>query len=215
MNTLRFTSKQQMILSALIGWGVQTAAMAATPGVPTTCVVTRDQVIAELKAGTSPELIGVKYANCQAADYVAPSANQLQPPAPWSTRYEDIRGCGYQPQRKEAACQVNITQLAGYNGVYPSGSFEFVKFCVDYGAGWVPVNTNGFHVNDANAVSGMPVWNFSAIISANQTLFEQRSSGQLLRAKAILSWGAPPGGTCAAPTLVWGGETYFRIRLDP
>jgi hypothetical protein len=177
-------------------------------------------VIADLKAGLSPDVIAQKYGNCMAADYVPPTLPDPIPPAPWSTNYEEIKGCGYHPQRKEAACRVDIKQLAGYNGVLNGanglgGSLEYVKLCVDLGAGLVPVNTNGFHVNDAAAISGQPVWNFAAILPANLTLFQQPLNRQALNARAILSWAAPPGGTCAAPTFVWGNVQNFRIRLDP
>jgi hypothetical protein len=208
--------KASTILCGLVsGLGVHLQAQAATPGVPVTCVVSRDQVIADIKAGSTPDAIAQKYANCQATDYTVPPLPNPVPPAPWSTTYEEIKGCGYHPQRKEAACRVDIKQLTGYNGVAPAGSLEFVKLCVDFGAGWQAINTNGFHVNDAAAASGNPVWNFAAILPANQTLFQQPLNRQALRARAILSWAAPPGGTCAAPAFVWGNVQDFRIRLDP
>jgi len=206
------------LATALLGFaglGAHFNAQAATPGTPPTCVVTRDQVIADIKAGVTPDAIAQKYANCQAADYTVPPLPDPVPPAPWSTTYEEIKGCGYHPQRKEAACRVDIKRPTGYAGFFPAGSLEYVKFCVNFGGVWTFINTNGFHVNDAGALSGNPTWNFAAILPDNQTMFQRPLNGQALPARAILSWNAPPLGTCANPQFVWGNVMDFRIRLDP
>ncbi len=194
--------------------------------------VTRDKVLADIRSGLTPEAISKKYNGYIADDYdvtMTPYDDgglPLLPNSiiPWliSTRYEALSGCGYHPQRKEFACRVDIKQPTGYAGVLigstgTGGSLEYVTVCVDFsGSGtFVPINTNGFHVNDANtlALSGNPVWNFAAIIPANLYLFQKLLNREAFRAKAILSWGFPITSCNANP--IWGSISNFRIRLDP
>jgi hypothetical protein len=209
----RFVSATALALSAL---AAVNQAQAATLDVAATCKVSRSQILELVAKGVTPDKIHATYGNCIADDVLSTTAVGY----PFSTFYEEIKACGYHSQRKEAACRVDIKQLNGYAGVGVDpfgngGSLEFVKFCVEQAGVLVPVNTNGFHINDAAPVSGNPTWNFAAIINADQTLFARPLNRVALRARAILSWNVPPGGTCAAPTFYWGNVLDFRIRLDP
>lgn len=208
------------------------AGLAAVPSDAQTnrCVVSRDQIIAERASGVSDQAIADKYAGCVAADQPQPAEPVPQTPNPndpnlppsiqivdtGSTFWEAIDSCGYHPQRKELACSVEVRQRFGYGGVpalQPAGSYEYVLFCVDYGAGLVPVNVNGFHIHD-EAFGVQPNWYFAAVVSADELLFQQPLVGQTLKARAILSWGIPPGLNCNF-VPVWGNQADFRIRLDP
>jgi hypothetical protein len=194
-----------------------------------TCVVSREEVIKDIEAGLTGAELAKKYNNCKPAPptpqkestkaTILPSPNS--PPKliisnTGSVFYEAITSCGYHPQRKELTCPVEIRQRFGYGGppaVQPSGSYEYVLFCVSYGPGLVAVNTNGFHVHD-ELFGVLPNWYFSAVVPANQTLFSQPLDGSTLRARAILSWALSPGNNCNYRP-VWGNQADFRIRLDP
>jgi hypothetical protein len=206
-----------------------------------TCVATRQQVLADLNSGLTAEDIQAKYAGCTADDTVpvsgatgtaSPKALPFEgsekvaafpnPQTPstenitntGSTFYEAIKGCGYHPQRKELACNVEIRQRFGYGGnvCAAAGSHEFVTFCVDYGAGLALVNINGFHVHD-ESFGVNPSWEFAAVVQSDWKLLSQPYKGQTLKARAILSWGSPVLNCTGNPT--WGNQADFRIRLDP
>jgi hypothetical protein len=196
-----------------------------------TCTATRQQVLADLNAGLTAEDINAKYTGCVADDSVPVTgtataspkvASFPNPQTPsteiitntGSTFYEAIKGCGYHPQRKELACNIEIRQRFGFGGnvCAAAGSHEFVLFCVDYGAGLVPVNVNGFHVHD-EGFGVNPSWEFAAVVQSDWKLLSQPYKGQTLKARAILSWGTPVLACNGAPT--WGNQADFRIRLDP
>lgn len=186
-----------------------------------TCTISRDQITADLAVGVSADDLAVKYANCTAADLATTPARPAPVVSPSETitypgsiYYEAIRSCGYQPQREEANCTVEIRQRAGYGGVIGGGpgSNEFLLFCVDYGTGFVPVNTNGVHVHDESR-GALPTWSFSATIQSNAALLQLPNNGRTLKGRVILSWGFPPAGCSSRPT--WGNQSDFRFRLDP
>jgi len=200
------------------------AAIAALPQISAaaTCQVSRDEVQTLLAKGADPVALSAKLNGC-----VAKEINTASPALAvvngigqsikdtGSTFYEALTSCGYQPQRKELTCPIEIRQPFGFGGgpaLQPAGSYEYVMFCVDSGAGLTPVNTNGVHIHD-EALGAVPNWYFSAVVPANQQLFSQPLRGQTLRARAILSWGLPPANCGFAP--IWGNQADFRIRLDP
>ena len=189
----------------------------------TTCAVSRAQVTANLAVGVSADELAVRYSNCTAADLatspvrpapvVSPSETITYP---GSIYYEAIRSCGYQPQREEANCTVEIRQRVGYGGTIGGGpgSHEYLLFCVDFGLGLglVPVNTNGVHVHDESR-GAVPTWSFSATIQSNAALLQLPNNGRTLSGRVILSWAIPPANCNSNP--VWGNRSDFRFRLDP
>lgn len=219
------TSKTGGMLASLLLLG----ALAASSVQAKECFVSRDQVLDDIKQGLSGQELQERYAGCK--DLETPSFSKLnavlgtaalaQPASKLtikntgSTFWEAITSCGYHPQRKELTCPIEIRQRFGFGGppaVQPSGSFEYVLFCVNYGFGLQPVNTNGVHVHDE--VFGVsPNWYFTSVVPADQRLFSQPLNGRTLRARAILSWAIPPAGCNFNP--IWGNQADFRIRLDP
>ena len=214
------------------------ASLAVTPTVQAEtrdCVVSREQVLGDLKAGASDLALFRKYAGCTAADLQNPpkvpltaadalvavdqgSAQDLSNTG--STFWESFTGCGYHPQRKELTCPIEIRQRFGYGGppaIQPAGSFEYVQFCVDTGAGLLPVNVSGVHVHD-EIFGVLPNWYLTAVVAADADrrpdLFSQPLNGRTLRARAILSWAINPFGNCQFKPI-WGNQADFHIRLDP
>jgi len=187
----------------------------------TGCIVSRDEIEKQLANGVDPAALTKQYDGCVAADN--PPAAALEPllgpgfviTNTGNVDYEAITSCGYHPQRKELTCPVQIRRRFGYGGfpaLQPAGSFEFVLFCANFGAGWIPINTSGVHVHD-EPFGVNPPWQQTVVIADNQNLFDEFLTGQTLRARAILSFGMPPAGCGFAP--VFGNQADFRIKLDP
>ncbi len=191
------------------------------PQASAACTVDRSEMVSAVEAGLSALEIGASYDGCKAKEKNAkakgPSINGMQVSNTGSIRFEALHGCGYHPQRKEATCPIIIKQRDGYGGVpdlQPSGSYEYVLFCVDYGDGngLTRVNANGVHVHDEED-GDSPRWLMSAVIPANARLFERPLDSQTLSARAILSWASKPTTCDFIP--VYGNQVDFKIRLDP
>ena len=76
-----------------------------------------------------------------------------------STAYERMRCCGYDPQKQQFACPVEITLPNGFGAAHFPGSYEYVLTCVDFndGAGFIPVASDRVHL--ANEIYGVkPDW---------------------------------------------------------
>jgi hypothetical protein len=202
----------------ILGFGLASQAQAAT------CPPDRNNIQSSAMAGETADKISADLAGCLPSPIAGavppgpPFAQVISNPGGSSTFWEAIESCGYHPQRKEAACPIQIRQMNGYAGGIGAGpgSTEFVLFCVDFGlgAGLEPIHVNGFHLHDSIAP---PAWDFAAVIQSNAKLLAQLSQGQSLRARAILSWMINPG-VGAVPcnfVPVWGNRSDFRIRLDP
>jgi hypothetical protein len=215
-------------------------ALAGTSQASAQCTVTRSQVEADVAAGLTPDEIALKYAGCTAStanptgatgaakaepqeDAPAPAPNATAPTSliltnTGSTFYEAIRSCGYHPQREELACTIEVRQRFGFGGPICNapGSHEFIHFCVDYGAGLVPVHINGFHIHDEMFNIG-PNWYFSAVVQSDWRLLSLPNNGRTLKARAILAWNQVLGGGANYCNLapIWGNQADFRIRLDP
>jgi hypothetical protein len=216
-----------------VGLLVFTASLAVVPVANAQnegCVVSRDEVLEAIEQGMSEEDLFERFAGCEAVEGergpVAPQAqttddvNVIVITDTGSTAFEAITSCGYHPQRKELTCPIEIRQASGFGGppaLQPSGSFEYVQFCVDLGAGLEPVNVNGVHVYD-EAMGARPNWYFTAVVAADgdptPNLFSQPLDGRTLNARAILSFAVSPSGDCNfVPTF--GNQADFQIRLDP
>ena len=209
------------ILTTLAAGALMTLAVDASAA---TCVVSRDEVAKAIEAGVPVKELAASLEGCVAADAEGPVGKDALTTVnaigqsikdTGSTFYEALTSCGYHPQRKELTCPIEIRQPFGFAGgpaLQPAGSYEYVLFCVNSGAGLVPVNVNGVHVHD-EVHGANPNWYLSAVVSADGDLFSVPLRGQTLRARAILSWAVPPAGCNAIP--VWGNQADFRIRLDP
>jgi hypothetical protein len=129
-----------------------------------------------------------------------------------STFYEQMNGCGYHPQIRVAACDVEVKRATWY-GPYPTGSNEHVTFCFFCGGGWIPV-PGAVHVT--NDVSGtIPSWGFMAYAAAPAAC-PAGGTGVSFPVRATLSWAVPAGNPCTQnPSLIWGNQITFDTRDDP
>lgn len=130
-----------------------------------------------------------------------------------STAYERMRCCGYDPQKKQFACPVEILLPNGFGAPHFPGSYEYVLNCVDFGGGFVPVAADRVHLAD-EIYGEKPIWHFAVIADARERLKAQPLQGQTLRARSLLSWNTAPSG-CYDNQIVWGNALDYKIRLDP
>jgi hypothetical protein len=129
-----------------------------------------------------------------------------------NTTYEQMRCCGYDPQKQLFACPVDILKPYGFGTATYPGSYENVLTCIDfgYGAGFQPVARDRVHL--ANSPYS-PIWEFAVIASAKETMKQYPMDSKPYKARSILSWGFTP--TKCDDTPYWGNSIDYEIRLDP
>jgi hypothetical protein len=127
--------------------------------------------------------------------------------------FEEMSCCGYDPQRRQFACPVKISQPFGFGAAPLPGSREHVLHCVADATGvLVPVGHDSVHLADAIG-NQRPPWQFAVIANAHENLFTvYPMDGQTRRARSILSWGFTPTHCHYEP--IWGNALDYRIRLD-
>lgn len=145
----------------------------------------------------------------------------LKKPATGNPAFEEIKACGFYPQETRLECAIDIKQTTGYGGGPLVGSFEYVLFCVDLpNFGLTPVGLVTLPMHDG---SGNPPWQYAVYrdFPPSDRLRTTLAGGSVntqtnipaARARAILSWQAPPTDCNFVP--VWGNVVNFRIRFDP
>jgi hypothetical protein len=212
-----------VVLLAVVMLGVAAAAV-AQPNCPT-----REELSAQLEAGVPAEQLPQCPPPPLPSNYPWQLDDPVSPNSPYptlpptqvitpigNTDWEQIESCGYHPQRKELACSIRIKRINGYGGMIGMGpgSFEYVRFCLDYGdgAGLVSVNLREVHLHDESR-GAPPSWYFAVIVPADERLSRLPLNGRTLKARARLSWLNPPMGCFGG--VRWGNQADFRIRLDP
>ncbi len=136
------------------------------------------------------------------------------------TAYEEVTCIGFNPASNVLEAVIQITQPAGYGGnPCGTGSFEYVRFFLDYGTGWEDAGFAAVHVNDvatANdcaGVAGKPL-SYAASVQiqpkSNWCFFPV-----LPKVRAILSWQQIPTAGDAAFTPIWGNVLERHIQIQP
>jgi hypothetical protein len=131
-----------------------------------------------------------------------------------SVAYEEMNSCGYHPQYDNVFCDVEVKLPYGF-GPHPSGTMEYVLFCLDCDANgtWDFQALGSVHVT--NDISGGPLpfyFNASASTLSAHPLCTG-NDGINFKVRAILSWQAMP--TSCTYTPVWGNQITFDARRDP
>jgi len=132
-----------------------------------------------------------------------------------SVFYEQMNGCGYHPQIRVAACDVEVKRTTWYGpfGPPPNGSFEYVTFCFGCGGGWIPVLGSVHVTNDTSGAP--PSWGFMAYATA-PTACPAGGTGISFPIRATLSWATPAANPCTTtPMMIWGNQITFDTRDDP
>lgn len=126
--------------------------------------------------------------------------------------YERMNGCGYHPQARHAACDVEVRRNTWY-GPFPAGSNEWVTFCFFCGGGWIPIQGSVHVTNDVQGVVP-PSFGFMAFAPAPANC--PAGNGVSFPIRAVLSWAVPAGNPCTLnPVLVWGNQIILDTRADP
>ena len=146
----------------------------------------------------------------------------FQPVFPLSndTFYEEVTCLGFNPATNVLEAVVQVKQAGGYNGsLCQNGSYEYVRFFVDYGAGWEDAGLAAVNVHDVPAATDCHKASEKPLsYAASVVLVPKRNwcfFPVLPKVRAILSWNSIPTAGNAGFTPVWGNVLEAEIQIQP
>jgi len=147
-------------------------------------------------------------------------AGKMAAAAAGNTTYEELTCIGFNPALDLLEGTVQIKRPNGYLGsLCAAGSTEYVRFYVDYGAGWVDVGLASFNAHDIpNGVDCAKDAEKPLLYVVTLKLDPNRRNCRtpvLPRVRAILSWNlVPPANTPNWPPP-WGNVVDRHIQIKP
>ncbi len=134
--------------------------------------------------------------------------------------YEQVTCLGFNPSTNVLEAVVQVNQAFGYNGsLCQNGSFEYVRFFVDYGSGWEDAGLAAINVHDIPGQTDChkdPEKPLSYAVSVQLTPKANWCFFPVLpKARAILSWNAIPTASDPTYTPVWGNTLDAQIQIRP
>ncbi len=141
-------------------------------------------------------------------------------PKQGDTTFEDVSCLSYSPSRDRLEATIEVKQSAGYSGgPCTRGSFEHLRFYIDYGSGWEDVGPAAVNVHDfavGKDCPGDPTHPLSYVAGvAHQPRRRWCGTPVLPRARVILSWElAPPAGQ-PDWTPIWGSVHECNVQIAP
>lgn len=133
--------------------------------------------------------------------------------------YEELTCIGFNPDRNRLEAVVQVKQAVGYSGNDCSkGSFEYIRFFVDYGSGFEDAGVAAINVHDIPtqpdcAKDSEKPLSYSASVQLTPPVKNCRTP-VLPRVRAILSWNSVPPPDPNWPP-VWGNHLDRHIQLRP
>lgn len=137
-----------------------------------------------------------------------------------NTTYEEVSCVGFNPDLNLLEATVQIKLPGGYNGLLCApGSTEYVRFYIDYGAGWEDAGLSAFNSHDipnsldcANKKDKPLTYVVTALLEPKRDVCTKPI---LPKVRAILSWQiVPPAGQPNWPP-VWGNVLDDHIQIKP
>jgi hypothetical protein len=141
-------------------------------------------------------------------------------PMKGNTAYEDVGCVSYSPTRDRIEATINVKQSFGYSGgPCTNGSFEHLRFYIDYGSGWEDAGPAAIKVHDfaeGKDCPGDPLHPLSYVASVPHVPHRKWCGTPVLpRVRVILSWNLPP--TPGDPDFppVWGDVHECNVQIAP
>jgi hypothetical protein len=137
------------------------------------------------------------------------------------TVFEELTCVGYNPAQGLLEAVIQVKQATGYSGGdCTPGSFEYIRFFVDTGSGFVDAGLAAINVHDlpdANDCAEQPEkpLSYSASVAYNPPNAEDCDEAVLPAVRAILSWQSIPPANNPNFNPVWGNHFDCHIQLAP
>ncbi|MEN6438119.1 MAG: hypothetical protein ABFD97_06015 [Syntrophobacter sp.] len=140
-----------------------------------------------------------------------------------NTKYEELSCIGLNPAQDMLEATVRIKLPYGYGGdLCSAGTTEYVRFFIDYGAGWEDLGVAGFSIHDlpdSLDCDKAPDKPLSYVVTMPVDPVNRRNYCKMPvmpKVRAILSWNVIPSANPSDPP-VWGNvlERHIQIRPRP
>jgi hypothetical protein len=138
-----------------------------------------------------------------------------------NTKYEELTCIGFNPAQELLEATVQIKLPYGYGGdLCSSGTTEYVRFFVDFGAGWEDAGVVGFSIHDLpNGLDCAKKQNkpLSYVVTLPLDSAKWRKYCQhpiMPKVRGVLSWNVLPSVNPLDPP-VWGNVLDRHIQLKP
>ena len=136
------------------------------------------------------------------------------------TNWEQVTCIGFNPSTNLLEAVVQVKQSTGYNGsLCENGSYEYVRFYLDYGSGFQDVGLAAINVHDIADADDCAEQSEKPLSYAVSVQITPQSSWcffpVLPTARAILSWNAAPPAGDPGYTPVWGNTLDAQIQIQP
>lgn len=136
-----------------------------------------------------------------------------------NTKYEELTCIGFNPAQDLLEATVQIKLPYGYGGnLCSAGTTEYVRFFVDYGAGWEDLGVAGFAIHDLpNAVDCANKPNKPLTYVVTMPVEPKRNfcgTPVTPKVRGVLSWNLVPSTNPLEPP-VWGNVLDRNIQIRP
>ena len=136
------------------------------------------------------------------------------------TFYEEVTCLGFNPHTNVLEAVVQVKQASGYSGsLCQTGSYEYVRFFVDYGSGWEDAGVAAVNVHDIPEATDCHKDAEKPLSYAASVVLAPKSNWcffpVLPKVRAILSWNSIPTPGDPAFTPIWGNILDAEIQIQP
>jgi hypothetical protein len=137
-----------------------------------------------------------------------------------NTTYEEVSCIGFNPNTNILEAVIQIKQPLGYSGdPCQAGSFEYVRFFLNYGSGWEDVGLAAVHVHDIPnqddcAKNPEKPLSYAASVQI-QPKRNFCGTPVIPQARAILSWQMIPTANDPNFPPIWGNHLDCHVQIKP
>jgi hypothetical protein len=136
------------------------------------------------------------------------------------TTYEQVTCLGFNPSTSILEAVVQIKQPSGYDGdSCTSGSYEYIRFYVDYGSGFEDLGYVAINVHDVPNAADCAKAAEKPLSFAASVSFQPKTNWcgvpVLPKVRAILSWQTVPPANTPNYNPVWGNHLDAHIQIKP
>jgi hypothetical protein len=144
---------------------------------------------------------------------------QVVQPIYYNVYYEQITAVGFNPVTNVLEATLHINQPNGFGSyLCTAGSYEYVRFYLDYGSGWEDQGIAGVNAHD------IPTWDIcqemnkplSYVVTLPITPKKQYCNTPVIpKLRAILSWNVIPPASTPDYNPIWGNTFDCNVQIAP